>query len=265
MARATPSVGRHAAVNISASSKAWPASTTELEPRHAPAFPIRSLSSACSPPGVALRAIPNRHIMLAALPWRCARVHACADASRAASSNHNERKIEMTLSMYQASVPVFVRGLTNLSAILKKAQDHAAAKNIEPSVLLACRLYPDMHPLVRQVQIASDSAKFCISRLAGIEPPKFEDTEATFDELYARIDKTIAFLKGIDATQIEGTESRPVTLTMRTGNIEFEGMNYLLHFALPNFFFHTTTAYDILRHNGVELGKFDYLGRPRSN
>ena len=171
----------------------------------------------------------------------------------------------MTLSMYQASVPVFVRGLTNLSAILKKAQEHAAAKDIEPSVLLACRLYPDMHPLVRQVQIASDSAKFCISRLAGIEPPKFEDVETTFDELYTRIDKTIAFLKGVDATQIDGTESRQVTLTMRTGNIEFEGMNYLLHFALPNFFFHTTTAYDILRHNGVELGKFDYLGRPRGN
>jgi uncharacterized protein len=176
------------------------------------------------------------------------------------------RKIErktfsMTLSVYQASVPVFARGLTNLRAVLQKAHDHALTKGFEPSILLSSRLYPDMHPLTRQVQIASDAAKFCISRLAGIEPPKYEDVETTFDELYARIDKTLAYLEGFDAAKLEGSESRTVTLTVRTGKHELKGDVYLLHFALPNFFFHLTTAYGILRHNGVELGKFDYLGR----
>lgn len=167
----------------------------------------------------------------------------------------------MTLSVYQASVPVFARGLTNLRAVLQKAHDHALTKGFEPSILLSSRLYPDMHPLTRQVQIASDAAKFCIARLAGIEPPKYEDVETTFDELYARIDKTLAYLEGFDAAKLEGSESRTVMLTMRTGKHELQGDVYLLHFALPNFFFHLTTAYAILRHNGVELGKFDYLGR----
>jgi hypothetical protein len=167
----------------------------------------------------------------------------------------------MALSVYQASVPVFTRGLTNLRAVLKKGHDHAVAKQFEPSVLLSSRLYPDMHPLTRQVQIASDAAKFCVTRLAGVEPPKYEDVETTFDDLYARIDKTIAYLEGIDAAQLEGSESRTVTLTVRGDKREFVGHVYLLHFALPNFFFHLTTAYAILRHNGVEVGKFDYLGR----
>ncbi len=167
----------------------------------------------------------------------------------------------MTLSVYQASVPVFTRGLTNLRAVLQKGYDHALAKHFEPSILLSSRLYPDMHPLTRQVQIASDAAKFCVSRLAGGEPPKFEDVETTFDELYARIDKTIAYLQGVEAAQLEGSESRTVTLTVRGDKHEFAGDAYLLHFALPNFFFHLTTAYAILRHNGVEVGKFDYLGR----
>ena len=167
----------------------------------------------------------------------------------------------MSLSIYDASVPVFTRGLTNLRAVLQKAHDHALTKHFEPSILLSSRLYPDMHPLTRQVQIASDAAKFCISRLAGVEPPKYEDVEATFDELYARIDKTIAYLQGFDAVKLEGSESRTVTLTAPSGKHEFVGQVYLLHFALPNFYFHLTTAYAILRHNGVELGKFDYLGR----
>ncbi len=167
----------------------------------------------------------------------------------------------MSLSMYQASVPVFVRGLTNLRAILQKARDHAEAKKIDPAVLLASRLYPDMYPLTRQVQVASDAAKFCTARLAGAEPPKFDDTETTFDELEARIDKTIAFVQEIDSSKIDGSEERVVTLKTPSRTIEFSGQSYLLHFALPNFYFHVTTAYAILRHNGVEIGKFDYLGR----
>ena len=167
----------------------------------------------------------------------------------------------MSLSTYDASVPVFTRGLTNLRAVLQKAHDHALTKHFEPSILLSSRLYPDMHPLTRQVQIASDAAKFCVSRLAAVEPPKYEDNEVTFDDLYARIDKTIAYLEGFDAAKLEGSESRTVTVSVPSGKHELLGRNYLLHFALPNFFFHVTTAYAILRHNGVELGKFDYLGQ----
>ncbi|RKP45913.1 DUF1993 domain-containing protein [Trinickia fusca] len=167
----------------------------------------------------------------------------------------------MTLSMYQASIPVFLRALENLRGILHKAQAHAAAKKIDPSVLLSSRLFPDMHPLTRQVQIVSDTAKFCASRLASIEPPKFPDVETTFDELDARIDKTIAFLKEVAPAQIDGSEERTITLTFPSGSMEMNGMAYLLNLAVPNFYFHVTTAYAILRHNGVEIGKFDYLGR----
>jgi hypothetical protein len=158
-------------------------------------------------------------------------------------------------------VPVFTRGLTNLRTVLQKAHDHALTQRIEPSILLSSRLYPTMYPLTRQVQIATDAAKFCITRLAGVEPPKDEDTETTFDELYARIDKILAYLSGFDAAQLEGSEARTVTLSLPSGKHELLGRTYLLDFALPNFYFHTTTAYAILRHNGVELGKFDYLGR----
>jgi uncharacterized protein len=121
-----------------------------------------------------------------------------------------------------------------------------------------------MHPLTRQVQIASDAAKFCAARLAGVESPSFEDTEATFDELEARIAKTIEYVSEIAAAQIDGSEERLVTLKLPSGALELKGSTYLLGFALPNFYFHVTTAYDILRHNGVELGKFDYLGQPGS-
>ncbi|WP_345814790.1 DUF1993 domain-containing protein [Paraburkholderia sp. PREW-6R] len=166
----------------------------------------------------------------------------------------------MPISMYQASLPVLIRGLTNLQAILGKAQAHAAEKQIDPSVFTQARLAPDMLPLVRQVYIASDTAKGCAARLAGVEAPKFDDVEQTFDELHARLQKTIDYLKEFNAQQIDGQEERQITLKMRTGPIEFTGMSYLFGFVLPNFYFHITTAYDILRHNGVELGKLDYLG-----
>ncbi|MCC8394574.1 DUF1993 domain-containing protein [Paraburkholderia sp. MMS20-SJTR3] len=169
----------------------------------------------------------------------------------------------MSISMYQASLPVLIRGLKNLQAILGKAEAHAAAKQIEPTVFTNARLAPDMLPLLRQVYIASDTAKGCAARLAGVEPPKFDDIEQTFDELHARIQKTIDYLKEFKPEQIDGSESRAITLKLRPGPVEFTGLSYLLGFVLPNFFFHVTTAYDILRHNGVELGKLDYLGTPQ--
>lgn len=167
----------------------------------------------------------------------------------------------MTLSMYQASVPVLARGLENLAAILAKAAAHAEAKKIDPAIFLNARLAPDMFPLSRQIQIASDAAKACVARLAGIEVPGYPDTESTFPELQARIAKTIAFVKSATAAQIDGSEARTVTLKMRGEEVTFRGQDYLLNLALPNFYFHVTTAYDILRHNGVDLGKSDYLGR----
>jgi len=166
----------------------------------------------------------------------------------------------MTVSMYDASVPVVVRGLTNLSAILDKGAAFAEARKIEPSVLTGARLAPDMLPLNRQVQIASDSAKGAAARLAGAEVPSFADTETTFPELQARISKTIDFLQALKPGAFEGAEARSVTLPGPNGEINFSGQEFLFSFALPNFFFHITTAYDILRHNGVEIGKMDYLG-----
>ena len=166
----------------------------------------------------------------------------------------------MSLSMYQASVPVFIRALTNLSAILKKGDAYAQAKKVEPVVLVNARLFPDMFALVRQVQIASDTAKGCAARLAGQEPPSFADQEQTFAELYARLDKTIAFLKTLKPAQIDGSEERAIELKMRDRTLHTKGREYLLERALPNLFFHVTTAYGILRHNGVEIGKKDFLG-----
>jgi hypothetical protein len=164
--------------------------------------------------------------------------------------------------MYQASVPVFLRGLENLAAILAKGAAHAEAKKIDPAVFINARLAPDMLPLARQVHIASDAAKGCVARLAGVEVPSFPDTETTFPELQARIAKTVDFVKGFSAAQIDGSEERACTLKTRNGEINLPGQDYLLKLSLPNFFFHVTTAYDILRHNGVELGKMDYLGKP---
>lgn len=167
----------------------------------------------------------------------------------------------MALSLYQASIPALIRGLDNLAHILDKAAAHAASTKIEPGVLLNARLFPDMYPLVRQVQIASDTAKGAGARLAGIDIPSYADTEATFDELQTRIARTIAFLRGIAATQIDGQEERPITLPTRSrGDLHFTGSSYLLRFVLPNLYFHISTAYAILRHNGVALGKLDYLG-----
>jgi hypothetical protein len=167
----------------------------------------------------------------------------------------------MSISIYQASIPPLVHMLKNLDAILAKATAHAEAKKIDPSVLVNSRLYPDMFPLARQVQIATDMAKGCGARLAGQEPPKYEDTETTLPELSARICKTIAYLESIEAKAIDGSETRAITLKVRGSPVTFQGMPYLLNFVLPNFYFHVSTAYAILRHNGVELGKQDYLGK----
>lgn len=167
----------------------------------------------------------------------------------------------MTLSMYQASVPVFIRMLGNLRLLLEKGAAYAEARKFDSTALPDARLFPDMFPLSRQVQIATDNAKGCAARLAGIESPKFEDSERTIPELIGRIDKTLAFLKTLQAAQIDGSEERPITLQLRSGALNFDGQSYLLHFALPNFYFHVTTAYNLLRHNGVEIGKPDFLGR----
>ncbi len=168
----------------------------------------------------------------------------------------------MPISMYQASVPRFVNTLKNLSAILDKARAHADAKKIEPRVLTAARLYPDMFPMSRQVQSACDTAKGAVARLAGVEVPVHEDTEQTFEELKARIARTITFIETIQPAQVDGSEDREVVLKFRSGEVKLRGMQYLLGHALPNFYFHVTTAYDILRHNGVEVGKRDYIGTP---
>jgi hypothetical protein len=168
----------------------------------------------------------------------------------------------MTISMYQASAPRFANSLKNLSAILDKAQAYAEAKKIDPAVLLASRLYPDMFPLVRQIQIASDSAKGPVARLAGVEVPKYEDTEETIADLKARLAKTIDFVASFKPAQIDGAEDKDIHLKLGTREVDWKGMQYLLGFALPNFYFHVVTAYDILRHNGVEIGKRDYIGTP---
>ena len=166
----------------------------------------------------------------------------------------------MSLDMYQASISVFVRMLDNLSSILDKGAAFAEAKKIDPMVLITARLAPDMYPLSRQVQIATDMVKGCAARLAGLEVPSYEDNETTFAELQARIAKTVTFLQSINAEQINGSEGRTVTLKIRGKEIDFQGQPYLLHFVLPNLYFHITTTYAILRHNGVELGKMDFIG-----
>jgi hypothetical protein len=168
----------------------------------------------------------------------------------------------MAISMYQASAPRFVNTLGNLAAVLDKAQAHAEAKGLDPLVLTACRIFPDMFPLSRQVQIATDTAKGALARLAGVELPKYEDTEQSIAELKARIAKTIAFLQDFKPSQIDGTEDRELTIKLGKSEVNWKGMQYLLGFALPNFYFHVTTAYCILRHNGVELGKRDFIGNP---
>lgn len=168
----------------------------------------------------------------------------------------------MTISMYTASIPRLANILKNLSQILTKAEAHAAARKIDPAALLTARLFPDMFPLTRQIQVACDTAKGAVARLAGMEVPKHEDTEQSFAELQQRIAKVIAFVESVPADRIDGSEERKIVLPLRGQEVGFNGLQYLLGFAMPNFYFHVVTAYDILRHNGVELGKRDFLGNP---
>lgn len=164
------------------------------------------------------------------------------------------------LSMFQASAPVFLQGLGALSGVLEKAGAHAAARELDPPALLQARLYPDMFPLVRQVQIAADFAKGTVARLAGAEVPKFEDAETSLEELRGRLQRTADFVRTIAPERIDGSEDREISISAGGQPMTFAGRPYLLHFALPNFWFHTTTAYAILRHNGVEVGKRDFIG-----
>lgn len=165
----------------------------------------------------------------------------------------------MSLSMYDASVPAFVSMLEALSGILDRAAAHAEAKKIDPSVLVNARLAPDMHPLSRQIQIASDGVKGAAARLAGVEVPSYPDTETTFEELKARLATTAAFLQSMDKSKFDGAEDRTVAMKVGANELKFPGKVYLFEFAIPNFYFHATTAYAILRHNGVELGKQNFL------
>lgn len=165
------------------------------------------------------------------------------------------------MSMSTAAIPTFEIGLNALSSLLDKAEAYAQAKKIDPTVLLTARLYPDMFAFTRQVQIVTDQAKGGAARLAGMDPPKFEDNETTIADLKARVAKTLDFVKSVDAKAIDGSGEREITFPMGpTNKGNMKGADYLNHFVLPNFYFHLTTAYDILRHNGVELGKRDYLG-----
>lgn len=166
----------------------------------------------------------------------------------------------MTLSMYAASVPVFRQILTALSAVLDKAETHAAEHKIEPSALLQARLFPDMFPLARQVQVAADFAKGACARLAGVEVPKYEDVETTFAQLRERIATTVAFIDALDQEAIGASAARAISTGSGDKTRHFTGQEYLLHYAYPHFYFHATTAYDILRHNGVAVGKKDFVG-----
>ncbi|AXA91482.1 DUF1993 family protein [Massilia sp. YMA4] len=166
----------------------------------------------------------------------------------------------MSFSMYSASVPVFRQILNSLAAILAKAEAHIEAKKIDPAALLQYRLYPDMLPFIRQIQIAADFAKGAGARLAGQEVPSFEDTEKSFADLRQRIARTLAFLDSLPQHEIEGSAGRAITTGSGDKTRHFDGQTYLLHYALPHFFFHATTAYDILRHNGLDIGKKDFIG-----
>jgi uncharacterized protein len=168
----------------------------------------------------------------------------------------------MKISMYALSIDIFTHALGNLSAILEKGVAHAAARKFDPNVLVTSRLAPDMLPLSRQVQIACDLAKNSAARLAGVEPPRFEDNEKTMEELRARIAKAIDYLKSIPAGALEASEERDIKVPAGERTLEFKGLVFLQRWAIPNVFFHITTAYNILRHNGVDIGKRDFLGSP---
>ncbi|MGL6223871.1 MAG: DUF1993 domain-containing protein [Steroidobacteraceae bacterium] len=166
----------------------------------------------------------------------------------------------MQITMYRATVPVFARALRNLIAVLQKGEASATARKIDPAVILSYRLAPDMFPLTRQVQIATDMAKGCVSRLAGVEIPAYEDQEATFGELIARLEKCIAYLESFKPGQIDGTEDKTITLKRPTGDVSYPGLQYALEYVTPNVYFHCTSAYAILRHCGVDVGKKDFIG-----
>lgn len=168
----------------------------------------------------------------------------------------------MSLSMHSCSIPYFVRALNNLSAILEKGAAHAKESDIDPSILVTDRLFPDMLPLSRQVQIACDVSKGAAARISGIEAPSHEDTESSFEELQERIKKTIEFLNSVPADKINGTEEKEIKMQAGPYELDFTGATYLSMWALPNIYFHVTTTYNILRHNGVVLGKIDYVGAP---
>ena len=166
----------------------------------------------------------------------------------------------MSISLYQGSVPVYVRRLSGLAAIIQKAVAHCADHKIDPTALLNDRLFPDMFTFVRQVQIACSHADRGASRLSGVEPPKREDSEKTFDDLLRRIETTIAYVMSVDRKKMEGMEDADITFPVGQNQMTMSGADYLFHFSQPNFYFHLTTAYAILRHNGVPIGKHDYLG-----
>ena len=168
----------------------------------------------------------------------------------------------MTISMYQASVPRLVNALNNLSHVLGKAQAHIEAKKLDPKTLLEFRLYPDMLSMTRQVQIASDTAKGLVARLAGLDNPVHEDNEQSIAELQARLAKTVTFMQSVSAAQIDGTEDKAIVIKRGDKETHYKGMQFLLGHALPNVYFHSSMTYAILRHNGVEIGKRDYLGTP---
>lgn len=168
----------------------------------------------------------------------------------------------MTISMYAASAPVFVQGLKGLSIVLDKAEAYAKARKIDESVLLQARIFPDMFAFVRQCQVVTDNAKGAMARLAGQTPPSYEDTETSFEALKARVAKTIAFLQSVTAAQVDGTEDKEIVIKRGDKETHYKGMQFLLGHAVPNFYFHVTTTYVMLRHNGVEIGKRDFLGNP---
>ena len=167
----------------------------------------------------------------------------------------------MTISMYNASVPVMIKMLGNLESILDKAIAHAATRKIDDAALVEARLFPDMFTFARQIRVATDMSKGAGARLAGIDIPKFEDNETTLAELKARLRKAIDFLKTLTPAQVDGTENKAITLTVGGNTMNFNGLDYLLYWVLPNFYFHVATAYNLLRHGGVEIGKMDFLGK----
>jgi uncharacterized protein len=166
----------------------------------------------------------------------------------------------MAISLYDISVPPFIRGLTNLSAILAKGEDYGRTCGVNEADLIATRLFDDMHPLPQQIQRASDSAKGVVARIAQLPPVPMDDTEQSFADLQARIAKTLDILKAVTPDQIDGREAQEVVLQLPSGNLTFKALDYVIGFAIPNFYFHVTAAYAILRHRGVPVGKMDYLG-----